>query len=330
VQPLRLPQAAAPLSGLGAGQAQTINVLAEIAPEAACGSAFELDYLGAADGPRGSFPQSTAFAGSVAASCSVVSSCPASATPVADPRRGLYFNPARPGNGMNGYLYPLDPQRQFFGGLWYTAETNASPIWYLVAGEVRHQAGELPLVQVRNSAAPDGFAIQSEIVGRAWMAQLDEESLLLAWKFNDGRSGIERMTTSQGLPFAAVNHTQAWFHPAEDGWGLAIESLDVGSGDFEFFASYIFDAEGLPRWVIGDKNSTASGTLNLFGYDVHCPGCPWYADAQDRAKAAGSLSIQYGSRSSATLSTDISLPAPLSGSWRRTQIPLQPIAEPQP
>jgi hypothetical protein len=132
------------------------------------------------------------------------------------------------------------------------------------------------------------------------------------------------------VPFAAVNHTQTWFHPPEDGWGVAIESLDVGAGDFEFFASYIFDAEGAPRWVIGDKNTTASGAVNLFGYAVHCPGCPWFADSLDNPKAAGSLNIQYGSRSSATLSTDISLPAPLSGSWSRNQIPLQPIAEPQP
>lgn len=329
-QALRLPQAALPLAAMAVGQAQTVNVVAEIAADAACGSPLRLDHIGSTDGRAGSFALDSAFDTSVASGCSAVSSCPASAPPVGQPRRGLYFDPARPGNGLNGYLYPLEDQQQLFGGLWYTGEADGSPVWYLVSGALRHQAGELPLSMERNDLAPNGFSPSSQVVGRAWVAQLDADSLLLAWRFADGRAGIERMDSVPGLPFAAENHTQAWFRPAEPGWGLTIESLDLGSSDFEFFAGYIFDAGGAPRWVVGDKPSTASGTVELFGYEVHCPGCPWYADAQSKPRSAGSLNIQYGSRSRATLSTGIVLPAPLSGSWVREQIPIQPIEEPQP
>ncbi|GIX34899.1 MAG: hypothetical protein KatS3mg126_0678 [Lysobacteraceae bacterium] len=329
-QALRLPQAVVAVGPLAAGQAETVSVVMEVDRAAACGSGFGLDYVGSTDGLRSSFGLGGVFSGSVASSCNVVTSCPMLAAPVSQPRRGLYFNGARPGNGMNGYLYEQGDGRQFFGGLWYTADAQARPLWYLVAGEVDRQAGEVPLARVSQTAG-SGFATQTQQLGRAWIGQVDADSLLLAWRFTDGSAGIERMDATQGLPFAAQNHTQAWFHPAEDGWGLAIESLDLGSSDFEFFATYVFDASGLPRWVVGDKNGTGSGTVALSAYETHCPGCPWYADAQDRPKAAGSLSIQYGaSRSSATLSTSISLPAPLSGSWIRNAIPIQPIAEPQP
>ena len=335
VQPLRLTQAAVPLAGLSAGANQTVNVVAEIAPDAACGSAFGLDFVGSADEQAGSFALDSAFDGSLAASCNVVTSCAASAPPVESPRPGLYFNGKRPGNGLNSYFYEIGQGRQFYGGLWYTALADASSAWYLVAGEVRNQAGEVPLVRVRNAGAPSGFSPQSEVIGRAWVAQVDEDSLLKAWQFDDGRSGIERVdATGNFASFPSQNnHTQAWFNPAEDGWGVAIESLTFGSppGFLEFFAGYIFDSAGAPRWVVGDKANVDSGTVNLFGYDVHCPGCPWYADSQDNPKAAGSLNIQYGaSRTSATLSTSITLPAPLSGSWTRNQVTIQPIAEPQP
>lgn len=329
-QALILPQAAQSVSGLAAGQQLSVNLPFDIAADAACGSQLKLDYVASADAQRHSFAQGLLFDGAVAASCSRVSSCPASTPPVASPRRGLYFNGSRPGNGLNGYFYDVGNNQQFFGGLWYTALGDASSAWYLVAGGVDAQAGEVPLVRVRNSAAPGGFATQSEIVGRAWIAQLDQDSLMLAWRFSDGRVGAERMDATPGLAFAADNHTQAWFNPAEDGWGVAIESLDLGSSNFEFFAAYVFDAAGAPRWVVGDKPSASSGTVNLFDYRTHCPACPWYTDSQDSPKSAGSLNIQYSARNRATLSTGISLPAPLSGSWTRSPISIQPIADPQP
>ncbi|MCK7592335.1 PKD domain-containing protein [Pseudomarimonas salicorniae] len=329
-QALRLPQAAVALPGLAVGQSQTVNVPVEIAADAACGSALRLDYVASADLLRGSFALNTAFDGAVASSCNVVTSCPASAPPVAEPRRGLYFNPLRPGNGLNGYFYDIGGGEQFFGGLWYTGLADATSAWYLVAGSVRGQGGEVPLTRVSNAAAPSGFATQSQSVGRAWVAQLDGDSLMLAWQFNDGRSGVELMDATQGFSFASNNHTQAWFNPAEEGWGLAIESLDVGSTDFEFFAAYIFDASGAPRWVVGDKPSTASGNVPLFDFRIHCPGCPWYTDSQEKLQPAGSLDIQYSARNRATLSTSITLPAPLNGSWTRNQTPIQPIEDPRP
>jgi lysyl endopeptidase len=144
------------------------------------------------------------------------------------------------------------------------------------------------------------------------------------------------MDTTPGVTFAAQNHTQAWFAPSEQGCGLAIESLGLGvaggggNTELEFFATYIFDGSGAPRWVIGDKPNAASGNVALFTLDVNCPGCAHFADYGDTARAAGSLNIQYSARNSATLSTGITLPAPLSGNWTRNSLNIVPIADPQP
>lgn len=329
-----LARGAATLSPLGSGQSATVELEVKIDQDAACGAPVAIDYVATVGSIVHSSEGGSLFSRNIAASCQPVSSCAATTTQAA--RRGLYYNLERPGNGLNGYFYDVGPGTQFFGGLWYTALADRSPVWYQIAGEVRDFSGEIPLVEVRNAAAPSGFNPTSTPVGRAWVAQLDDDSLLLAWQFNDGRRGAQRMDTTPGVTFAAQNHTQAWFAPSEQGWGLAIESLGLGvaggggNTELEFFATYIFDGSGAPRWVIGDKPNAASGNVSLFTLDVNCPGCAHFGDYGDTARAAGSLNIQYSARNSATLSTGITLPAPLNGNWTRNSLNIVPIADPQP
>src|SRR5690606_6100835 len=142
----------------------------------------------ASDGPRQSYAPAGVLQGAVASSCTVSNAC----TPfdlTAPPRRGLYFNGARPGNGMNGYFYDLAGNDRLFAGLWYTAGLDRNSTWYLATGEVRGYGGMLPLSTVRNNATPPGVSISETSVGRAWVGQIDAESLLFAWQFDDGRSG---------------------------------------------------------------------------------------------------------------------------------------------
>ena len=330
---LRLPQAGLPLDGIAAGGSTTLSLPMQIASDASCGAPLAVQHVASVDTFTSSFALDEVFSGQVGDNCSVVTSCPADAA-VDSARPGLYFHSRRPGNGLNSYFYDVGSAgEQFYGGLWYSALPDSSSVWYLVSGEVRDFSGAVSLARVRNLAAPGGFTPQADPVGLAWVGQVDEDSLVMAWLFNDGRSGAERVdATGNFASFPSDNHTQAWFSAAEDGWGVAIESLTFGSPPafIEFFAGYIFDAAGAPRWVIGDKGTTASGAVNLFDYRVHCPGCPFYTDWEDSATPAGSLNIQYSARNRASLTTDIALPAPLSGSWDRQQIQIVPIADPQP
>ena len=325
-----LNQPATAFATLGNGASTTVNVEFDIDAGAACGSSLGIDYVGASDGARQSFNANSVLQTTVAASCTVSSAC-APFDLTAPPRRGLYFNGVRPGNGMNGYFYDIAGNDRFFAGLWYTAGLDRNATWYLAAGEVRGYGGALPLSIVRNNATPPGVSTSESSVGRAWVGQIDTDSLLFAWQFDDGRSGIERMdTVAQGFP-TSNNHTQAWYNPGESGWGVAIESLDLGGGQFfEFFADYIFDSAGNPRWVVGDKSSVSSGTAALLDVKTFCPGCAFFPDYNDFNTSAGNMSIQYSSRTNATLSTSILLPSPLSGSWNRTNLPFQALAEPTP
>jgi hypothetical protein len=168
----------------------------------------------------------------------------------------------------------------------------------------------------------------SQEVGTAWVGQISGGSMMLAWSLADGRQGAERMTPT-AAPFGNPNHTQTWFSPGQDGWGLAIESLDVG-GPFEFIGAFIYDAAGNPRWTVGSLGSLAGGNVPLIAHRPHCPACPLVTDWAADGQPAGSLQINYVNRASGNLSTAITLPAPFGGSWTRNALPIQPIAEPVP
>jgi hypothetical protein len=335
-QPVTLSQANAsstrPLPSLAAGASTVVNVDFSIPASAQCGASLAFDFVAAASTGSQQFEQQRAFDGSVASNCVVASGCPVITPPPSLPqdyRRGLYFNQARPGNGVLNFAYAQGPgQPNLFGGAWYTALPDRTPVWYTLQGELFPLTGKMPIVRFSNPAAPNGFAPVSTEVGTAWVGLLDGDSMMLAWELDDGRMGAELMEPTP-LPFGTPNHTQTWFNAGQPGWGLAIESLDVG-GPFEFVGAFLYDAGGAPRWVVGDILSSSGGNVPLIGHRPHCPACPWIVDWTSDGQPAGSLQLGYGSRSSGTLSTSITLPAPYPGVWNRSALPIIPIAEPQP
>jgi len=327
------PQAVTNVPALGAGQSAEVEVRFASDLTAQCGANLAFEFIGAADANGQSFERRRVYEGALATSCQPNSgSCPQIGTPPPSPlvtrRGGLYFNPQRAGNGVVNYFYPGANGRGIFGGAWYTAQRDRTPVWYFLNGELADGAGRVPIQRLRNSAAPNGFTTVSENAGTAWLGQIDDNRMLLAWQLGNGDTGIERMD-SLGLPFGNPNHSQTWFDPNQPGWGLAIESLAV-PGPFEFIGAFIYDSTGAPRWVVGDIATFTGGNVPLTGHRPHCPGCPWVVDWATDGRNAGSLQLGYGSRSSGTLSTTISLPAPYTGSWNRSAVPIVPIAEPRP
>lgn len=328
----RLSGAVPAVPALAQGASATVELTFAVPSNAQCGASLAFDHIATATQSTQRFERQRAFDGSVAANC-VASSCPGFTPPPSTPppgyRPGLYFNPQRPGNGVLNFLYTTaETERTLFGGAWYTALPDRTPVWYTLQGDLFNYAGTLPIRRFSNPAAPGGFAPVSEQVGRAWVGLIGGTGLLLAWELDDGRSGAERMDPTP-LAFGNPNHSQTWFNPAEAGWGLAIESLATPGG-LEFFGAFLYDALGAPRWAVGDVAGFNGGTVNLTGHRPHCAACPWIVDWASDGRPAGSLQIGYGNRTSATLNTAISLPAPYAGNWNRTALPIVPIAEPQP
>jgi lysyl endopeptidase len=334
-QVLRLPQAAPAVPAINPGATTVINLPFEVDSAATCGSPLGIDYIAAVDSRAHWFQLNSVLGGAVGAGCQAVTSCSTSFGPLPLPQRpGLFFDTARGGNGLNTVLVRVDNDRQTFGGLWYTGERNHSPTWYQVSGELRRLAGELALTRFRNDAAPNGFSVSSAPAGRAWVGftppaagSAASDELILAWTIDGQGGGAERMRR-QPEPFAQPNHTSAWYNPSQDGWGIAIESLNLGSSNFEFVAAYVYDASGAPRWVTGSLGTVSGGTFPMLAYQPHCPGCPRYADVQQRTTAAGTLRIDYTSTTAARVGSALTFPSTWPGTWVRNDLPILPIVPP--
>lgn len=336
-----LPQSLIPVPDLEIGQTIQLMLTLNVAREAQCGQAISVDYLGTTwDGGHDVLPRRV-LEKRVALSCSGPAagpSVPVPGQPAIERRSGLYFNPARPGNGLVNFFRqvgtlgtvssPVDRVEEVAGG-WYTALPDRTPVWFTMQGQLVEGTGELTLRAFRNIDAPDGFNPVGSVAGRAWMGRLSATEVAFAWELNDGSTGIETMRTSE-FELGGVNHTQTWFSPVESGWGLAIETLFVGE-PFEFVGAFVYDASGAPRWVTGAIDSYAGGQIDLIGHRPHCPACPWIVDWSSDAVAAGSLQLEYApSQTRASLDTSIVLPGAYPGEWMRSELQIQPVAAPVP
>lgn len=329
-----LTQAVQAVPALAPGASVELTLPLSVPADAACGSPLGVDYLGTASTAAQSAVRAAVVDAEVDAQCVVYSGPfidPPPPVPALARHQGLYFNPQRDGNGVANFAYRLGavnarPRRELFGGAWYTGLRDRTPVWYTLQGEIVEGAGEVDLRRFTNTAAPFGFAPQGERVGRAWVGQADADTLLLAWTLADGSQGIEQVK-SAGLPSGSPNHTQTWFNDGQSGWGLAIESLDVGS-PLEFFGAFIYDNGGQPRWLVGDLGSFAGGNVSLTGFRPHCPLCPWIVDWSADGQPAGSINLRYAGVGSALLDAAISLPPAYPGAWTRTDLPIKPITEP--
>jgi lysyl endopeptidase len=303
----------------------TVEVPIAIATNASCGAPLALDYIGSAAPSSFSLDTRAVLGTTVGGggSCQTSNACPV-AIPAIATRPGFYFSGARSGNGLANFVYG-----EVYGGVWYSALPDRSPTWYILNGDYKDHLGVMPILRFRNSAAPGGFAPLSDAVGRAWVAQIDADSLMYAWTIDGGKSGAELLDATP-LPFTNPNHSQTWYATSESGWGLSIESLLLAPNSFlEFIVGYIYDGAGTARWVLGTSDSITGGALNVSTYAPHCPACPRFNDWEAASqRAAGSMSRTYTGPVGATFNSTITLPAPLSGSWNRTNLPLTTIGPP--
>lgn len=322
---VRVETPAPVLPAVAAGATGSVAVDFLVPADTACGSPVRIDFRGAANATQSAPtpPQAVldTVVGGSNASCNVVQ-CSAE-VPEVDARYGLVFSHARPGNGLLNFVYEF-PGGDTYGGVWYTALPDRTPTWYTVQGEHADNLGIAALREFTNTAAPSGFAPEGEVVGSAWVAQPATDEVVFAWAFDDGRRGIE-LLRSIGLSFPSPNRTQLWYAPPESGWGHGVESSQFGDGSYnEFWATFLYDSDGVARWLSGGT-AQREGAVPMAAQRVHCPGCPFLLDQLELAQPAGSLSRIFTGSYDALLDTSLVLPAPLSGSWQRNDLPIEPL-----
>ncbi|MCB1569185.1 MAG: hypothetical protein KDI69_10275 [Xanthomonadales bacterium] len=320
---MRLESPTVALPAMAAGASATVSLPVAIRADAACSAPLALDYIATAAARSYSTQGSRHSVGEIKDDCSVVNTCPLSIPAIAT-REGNFFSPWRSGNGFNYHDY---------GGIWYTAASDHTPLWLGTQGAFEDNLFSAPLwkVSVPAGALPPGvLPIQAERVGQLRLARVDTTHLMMAWDMTHGGRGAELLQMMAAeVPRPNPDHTEHWYPPSQSGWGADVESAQLGAQRYDAVFAYFYDASGQPRWVLSD-GYIQNGHLLVNGYRPHCPGCMRFDDWQSRTRPAGSLVIRWSDADSATLSTDITLPAPLQGEWKRSEVPLVPIRGVQP
>lgn len=235
------------------------------------------------------------------------------------PVRGMWFNPARSGHG-------LDVNR--VGGrlfiVWFTYLEDGTPAWYLADGPFDSDIWSADL----NRFTWDGERAKFTRVGEATLTFNASDEAVFSWTLH-GRSGSEPMVPCVGEPSCIpgglttpVDRTGHWFASAEPGWGDTV----VTQGDFELHTLYVYDDRGNPRWLQGvNRDRSQSAVTDLFAFEGFCPVCEF--EAVDTVPA-GSIETAFDGQREGQFSVNAHLPAAYPGNWVREPAGMSMISDP--
>lgn len=222
-----------------------------------------------------------------------------------EPLQGMYFNPQRDGAGLN---LNYDPE----GNLalqWYTYLEDGTPTWYLANGLFRTNrdqwVGDLGFFNYDGSEA--AFVDVGDIV-LTWQSA---SRFVMSFDLN-GRSGTEpyqsiepNFSCQNEGPAAEV--TGLWYLPAQAGfgysvWGLAQQQIQI---------NYLYDAQGFPRWVLGQGTPAETAVVSQFtGF---CPSCE---STPIRATEVGTNQLSIDRTGSGSAATQLEFQTPVRGVWQ--------------
>ncbi len=219
---------------------------------------------------------------------------------------GAYFNPARSGAGA--FLYEAGDA---WGFIWYTFLQDGSPTWYLgVATAPGPQQGvwTVPLERY----VWNGSQARATQVGEALLSFGDSDAFQFTFNL-DGETGSERYVRIDtgscpqvgGQPFDASG---MWYPPSRPGIGY---SINVGAG-IESVAAYLYDADGVARWLFGHTSPFGADSFPLSLFEGFCPLCPY---EPPNTVEVGTFQRAYADSASGTIGVQYALPAPLAGQW---------------
>lgn len=224
---------------------------------------------------------------------------------------GQYYNPLRPGHGIF-----VDFAGDQWVSVWYTYREDGTPTWYYSQSAAPTASGvwNAPLFQV----GWNGSLTTSTIVGDLVVTPVSATEMEFSYNLH-GEAGSEPMfrlgggacPTSNGQPLNATGH---WYSPSLAGFGYSAQY----EADQEIYLSYLYDAEGVARWLIGAKPWN-EGVTNvpmeqLTGF---CPTC---GHMPTLSRLTGELTRSFGTtgdgqRGLTHVSLSAPLLTPLAGSW---------------
>lgn len=245
---------------------------------------------------------------------------------------GMFYDPALDGHGFD---IQMSGDQAFT--ILFTYDSAGDPLWVLGHAPLGNIDGksvsavDIPLY--RYSRTPASGELEGESVGRVsfqfyggwgaagWEIRANAE-LELSSLTPDGPVAMRLQPLSFGSSVAAETQvTGHWYDPSDSGWGLTIDR----KGDTEITVAYFYDAQGQPRWALGNRAIDAPTT----GLDVvagYCIGCE---NTGTSVTAAGSVTHDFGpdGRTGRT-SLDVAWPATAPVRWQRPEAEIAPLSDP--
>lgn len=227
---------------------------------------------------------------------------------------GQYANPARSGHGLFvDFAGPIGAPDQWVT-VWYAYLEDETPTWYYSQGAVPGADGIWKAELFR--VVWNGSGTHAVDVGDVIVTPTGTETMTMSFNL-DGRSGFEPMQRIGGgscpqFNAQALDVTGHWYSPTLPGFGYSYQ-VTGGSDPQEVFIPYVYDGQGFPRWLYGQKDFVA-GT-NSFSLQ-------WFSGFSplDPAVALTGTAAGTGTRTLATndvtdMSVNVNLTGALSGSW---------------
>ncbi len=222
-------------------------------------------------------------------------------------RPGGFFNPQRSGNGL--FLYPAGNQ---WAGLWYTYLQDSTTTWYYLQGAAPGPTGIWRGTIYRS--AWNGSSNFLTPVGEATVTPRSTSAFTFSYTL-DGETGSEAYEnfgggcpTFAGAPLNASGH---WFDPARAGSGYSVQLFP----NYEFYTVFGYDAQGVPRYLIAERNGigAATETLTLAQNTGACPLCN--RTGSPVRNTVGTLTRTFGSGTLQRIQLTGAYTAGVPGTW---------------
>lgn len=185
-------------------------------------------------------------------------------------RPGGYYNTGRSGHGL--FLYPAGGE---WAGLWYTYLQDSTPTWYYLQGPAPGGNG-IWRGGIYRGTWVGGSRFLTE-VGEATATPTGADAFTFSYTL-DGQMGSEAFSAfGRGCPSIAgapADISQHYFDPARSGTGYSAQVL-TSPGPYEFYATFVYDARGVARFLVAEDGPSTAGTASL-GLDQltgFCPTC---------------------------------------------------------
>jgi len=229
---------------------------------------------------------------------------------------GQYYNPQRPGHGVF-----VDFAGDQWVSVWYTYREDGTPTWYYSQAAAPGASGiwNAPLFRV----GWNGSSTTATEVGELVVTPVSATEMEFSYNV-DGDAGSEPMfrlgggsgcPTSGGSPLDATGH---WYSPSLAGFGYSAQF----EPDQEIYISYLYDAAGVARWLIGAKPwNEGVTTVPMEQLTGFCPTC---GHMPTTSRLTGQLTRSFGTnedgrRGLSQINVTAPLLAPLSGSWTESR-----------